>query len=72
MGSPWKIFLSGKGSVNAQEQELYQKAHTFAEDHTFQQAMHEASNASKQLSHTLNDESSKHLAEDISGAFEKK
>lgn len=65
------LSLSGKGSVNANDQELYQKAHKFAEDHNFQQAMREASNASKQLSHNLNDESSKRLAEDLSGSFEK-
>lgn len=63
--------LSGKGSMNAQDQELYQKAHKFAEDHNFQQAMREASTASKQLSHNLNDEASRRMAEDLSGSFEK-
>lgn len=65
------LSLSGKGSVNAHDQELYQKAHKFAEDHNFQHAMREASTASQQLSHHLNDESSQRMAEDLSGSFEK-
>jgi len=65
------LSISGKGSLSAQDQELYQKAQKFAEDHNFQQAMREASQASKQLSHNLSDESSRRLAEDVSGSYEK-
>ena len=65
------LSLSGKGSMNAHDQELYQKAHKYAEDHHFQHAMREASTASTQLSHHLSDESSKRMAQDLSGSYEK-
>jgi conjugal transfer mating pair stabilization protein TraG len=59
------------GEISAKEQELYTKAQKFAEDHHYQEAMREAASASKQLSHNLTDESSRRLAEDVYGSYEK-
>ena len=62
--------VSMGGSINGSDQELYTKAQKFAQDHNFQDAMRQASQASNTLSHTLNDESSKRLAEEVSGSYE--
>ena len=62
--------IGGGGEISAKEQELYTKAQKFAEDHNFQEAMRSASQASKQLSHNLNDESARRLAEETSGSYE--
>ncbi len=59
------------GNLSAKEQELHTKAQKFAEDHNYQEAMRESANASKQLSHNLTDESSRRLAEEVSGSYEK-
>ena len=59
------------GNLNAKEQELHTKAQKFAEDHNFQQAMNDTSQASKQLSHSSSDQTSRSLAEDVSGSYEK-
>ncbi len=58
------------GKLSASEQELHNKAQRFAEDHNFQDAMKKTAQASKQLSHSLNDESARRLAEDVSGSYE--
>ena len=58
------------GDINAKEQELNIKAQKFAEDHNYQQALRESANASKQISHSLTDESARRLSEDVSGSYE--
>ncbi len=58
------------GDISAKEQELNIKAQKFAEDHNYQQALRESANASKQISHSLNDESARRLAEEVSGSYE--
>ncbi|MBP9752209.1 MAG: conjugal transfer protein TraG N-terminal domain-containing protein [Proteobacteria bacterium] len=63
--------LRAQGSISSKDQELFQKAQKFAEDHNFQEAMRESSQASKNLSHNLSDENAKRLAEDVSGSYEK-
>lgn len=62
---------TANGQIGAKEQELYNKAQRFAEDHNYQDALRHASQASKQLSHNLSDESARRLAEDVSGSYEK-
>lgn len=62
--------IGGGGEISAKEQELYTKAQKFAEDHNFQEAIRNAAQASKQLSHSLNDESARRLAEETSGSYE--
>ena len=64
------VSIGGGGEISAKEQEQYIKAQKFAEDHNFQEAMRSAAQASKQLSHTLNDESARRLAEETSGSYE--
>ena len=59
------------GEINAKEQELHSKAQKFAEDHNYQEAIRESANASKQISHSLSDESARRLAEETSGSYEK-
>jgi conjugal transfer mating pair stabilization protein TraG len=59
------------GEISAKEQELYTKAQKFAEDHNYQEAMRESANASKQLSHSISDESARRLSEETSGSYEK-
>jgi conjugal transfer mating pair stabilization protein TraG len=59
------------GTLSAKEQEQHTKAQKFAEDHNYQEAMRESAQASKQLSHNLTDESSRRLAEEVSGSYEK-
>lgn len=63
--------LGADGSLSAHDQELYTKAQKYAEDHNFQQAMREAAQASQTLSHNLSDESSKRLADEVSGSYER-
>lgn len=63
--------ISGKGNLTAAENSAYSNAQKFAEDHNYQEAMREAASASKQLSHNLTDESSRRLAEDVSGSYER-
>ena len=58
------------GKISATEQELHNKAQKFVEDHNFQEAMRKTAQASKQLSHSLNDESARRLAEETSGSYE--
>ncbi len=58
------------GDLSAKEQELHMKAQKFAEDHNFQEAMRKTAQASKQLTHSLNDESARRLAEEVSGSYE--
>jgi conjugal transfer mating pair stabilization protein TraG len=58
------------GDISAKEQELNIKAQKFAEDHNYQQALRESANASKQISHSLTDESARRLAEEVSGSYE--
>ncbi len=62
--------IGGGGEISAKEQELHTKAQKFAEDHNFQEAMRKTAQASKQLSHNLNDESARRLAEETSGSYE--
>ena len=52
------------------EQEIYANAQRFVEDHNYQEAMREAAQASKQISHSLTDESARRLSEDVSGSYE--
>jgi conjugal transfer mating pair stabilization protein TraG len=59
------------GEISAKEQELHTKAQKFAEDHNYQEAIRESANASKQISHSLSDESARRLAEETSGSYEK-
>lgn len=66
-----KASLSGQASVSASDQDLLQKAEEFANDQNFQQATREATQASKNIAHNLTDESSKRMAEDVSGSYEK-
>jgi len=66
-----KASLSGQASISASDQELLQKAKEFTKDQNFQQATREATQASTNISHTLSDESSKRMAEGVSGSFEK-
>jgi len=63
--------IGGKASINASDQEMLQEAKKYMEDHHFQEAARKSSQASKSLSHTLMDESSKRLAEGVSGSYEK-
>jgi len=58
------------GDINAKEQEIYANAQRFVEDHNYQEAMREAAQASKQISHSLTDESARRLSEDVSGSYE--
>jgi conjugal transfer mating pair stabilization protein TraG len=62
--------VSMGGDISAKEQELHTKAQKFAEDHNYQQAIRESANASKQISHSLTDESARRLSEDVSGSYE--
>ena len=62
--------VSMGGDISAKEQELHTKAQKFAEDHNYQQALRESANASKQISHSLTDESARRLSEDVSGSYE--
>ena len=62
--------IGGGGEISAKEQELYSKAQRFAEDHNFQEAMRKTAQASKQLTHSLNNESARRLAEETSGYYE--
>ena len=59
------------GEISAKEQELHTKAQRYAEDHNYQEAIRESANASKQISHSLSDESARRLAEETSGSYEK-
>lgn len=59
------------GDMSAKEHELYNKAQKFSEDHNYQDALRHVSQASKQLSHNLSDESARRLAEDVSGSYER-
>lgn len=63
--------IGGRASLNATDQEALQEARKYMEDNHFQEATRQASQASKNLSHTLSDESSKRLAEGVSGSYEK-
>ena len=58
------------GDINAKEQEIYANAQRFVEDHNYQEAMRQAAQASKQISHSLTDESARRLSEDVSGSYE--
>lgn len=66
-----KASISGQASVSASDQQLLQKAEEFTKNEDFQQITREATQASKNISHTLSDESSKRMAEDISGSYER-
>ena len=59
-----------KGHLNAQDQEMAQKAQKYAEDHHVQDAMREASQASRHLSHNLGDEKAKRWAKDLSTSYD--
>lgn len=63
--------VGGKTSLSASDQELFQKAQDFAKDHNFHQVTREATQASKNISHNLSDESSRRLADSISGSYER-
>lgn len=62
--------LGGQASVSASDQDLLQKAKEFVNDENFQQATREATQASKNISHTVSDEESKRLSEGVSGSYE--
>ena len=62
--------VGGRTSLSASDQELLQKAEEFTSDKNFQQAAREARQASENVSHTLSDESSRRLAEGVSGSYE--
>ncbi len=59
-----------KTNLSASDQELYQKAEKYVQDQNFQEAMRQATQASKDISHTTTDENTKRLATGVSGAYE--
>lgn len=63
--------LSGGTSVNSSDRDLLQKAEQFNQNSNFSSVMREGFKASKSLSETLSDESSKRLAESTAGSYEK-
>lgn len=65
------VSLGGKASTTASEQDNLRKFEKFSEDQQFQDAMREAMQASKNISHTVSDENAKRLATDASGSYEK-
>jgi len=65
------VTLGGKASTTASEQDNLRKFEKFSEDQQFQDAMREAMQASKSISHTVSDENAKRLATDASGSYEK-
>jgi conjugal transfer mating pair stabilization protein TraG len=65
------VSFGGKASVTASDRELLQKAKVFMDQHDFKEAERESMQATKNLSHTLSDESSRRLASDVSGSYEK-
>jgi conjugal transfer mating pair stabilization protein TraG len=70
-GLIWKGAVGGKASISASDQELLQKAQRYMTEHNFQDAARASAQSAKNLSHTLSDETSKKLATDISGSYEK-
>jgi conjugal transfer mating pair stabilization protein TraG len=58
------------GRINASDREYYEKAQSFAKDHNYAEVKRASVNASSQLSHTLNDEKARRLAEETSASFE--
>ncbi len=61
---------SFKNNLSASDQELYQKAEKLVQDQNVQDTMRQATNASKDISHTASDENTKRLATGISGSYE--
>ena len=59
-----------KANLSASDQELYQKAEKYVQDQNFQEAMRQATQASKDISHTTTDENTKRLATGVSGSYE--
>lgn len=70
-GIIFKGAVGGKTSVSAGDSDLLQKAEKYVNDIHFQEALRESSQAAKNLSHTLSDESSRRLASEVSGSYEK-
>jgi conjugal transfer mating pair stabilization protein TraG len=69
------ILLKGSmgvsGAISSSDQDLLSKAQRFSESSDFQSSMREAAQASQNLSHTLNDDTSKRLSEGVSGSYER-
>lgn len=59
-----------KTNLSASDQELYQKAEKYVQDQNYQEAMRQATQASKDIAHTTTDENTKRLATGVSGAYE--
>jgi len=70
-GTFFGVTLGGKASTTASEQDNLRELEKFSEDQQFQDAMREAMQASKSISHTVSDENAKRLATDASGSYEK-
>lgn len=62
---------SYKNSLSASDQEIYQKAEKMMQDQGFSNTMRQATQASKDISHTASDENTRRLAEGVSGSYEK-
>ena len=65
------VSSSYKNGLSASDQEIYQKAEKFVQDQNVQEAMRQATQASKDISHTTSDENTKRLSEGVSGSYEK-
>ncbi|MEI8295106.1 MAG: conjugal transfer protein TraG N-terminal domain-containing protein [Alphaproteobacteria bacterium] len=69
-GLVFKANAGGRTHLNASDTEQLQKATRFAEENSFQDAARESSQAAQNISHTVSDESTKRLAEGVSGSYE--
>lgn len=65
------VSSSYKNSLSASDQELFQKAEKLVQDQGFNETMRQATQASKDISHTASDENTRRLAEGVSGSYEK-
>lgn len=61
----------GRGSINANDNQLLKEAQNYMKQEDFQEAARAASQSASNLSHTLSDEETKRLSEDVSGSYEK-
>lgn len=68
LGAGLKVGIDG--TISTGDQEIYDKAQSFAHDHHYAEVKRASVNASSQLSHTLNDEKARRLAEETSASFE--
>jgi len=63
--------LGGQVNVSASDQDIFRAGQKFSTDENFQKAFRKAVQAAINLSHTTSDETSKRLADNVAGSYEK-